>query len=139
MIPRSGASLTTSPWRKNLQPSSGAGSIWCPGGRWSRARIRSAGKTSSDPPRWSMRLDATYLQDMRSAGREIQVFMGHADEAGFLVDPLLQAAVAYKLAIIGEAAGNLSPGFRAAHTAIPWQRIRGLRNHLIHTYGDVDQ
>ena len=86
-----------------------------------------------------MRLDATYLQDMRSAGREIQVFMGHADEAGFLVDPLLQAAVAYKLAIIGEAAGNLSPGFRAAHTAIPWQRIRGLRNHLIHTYGDVDQ
>lgn len=86
-----------------------------------------------------MRLDATYLQDMRSAGAEIQAFLGPADEAGFLGDPLLQAAVAYKLAILGEAAGNLSPEFRAAHASIPWQRIRGLRNHLIHAYGDVDQ
>jgi uncharacterized protein with HEPN domain len=86
-----------------------------------------------------MRLDATYLQDLHSAGRESQAFLGSADEAGFLGDPLLQAAVAYKLAIIGEAAGNLSLEFRETHAAIPWQRIRGLRNHLIHAYGDVDQ
>lgn len=86
-----------------------------------------------------MRLDATYLQDIRLAGSEIQAFLGHAQEEGFLGDPLMQAAVAYKLAIIGEAAGNLSPEFRAAHASIPWQRIRGLRNHLIHAYGDVDQ
>jgi uncharacterized protein with HEPN domain len=86
-----------------------------------------------------MRLDATYLQDMRLAGCEINRFLGAVTEAGFLNDPLLQAAVAYKLAIIGEAAGNLSPEFRAVHARIPWQRIRGLRNHLIHAYGDVDQ
>jgi uncharacterized protein with HEPN domain len=86
-----------------------------------------------------MRLDATYLQDIRSAGTEIQDFLGQVDEAAFLKDHLLQAAVAYKLAVIGEAAGQLSLDFREAHTAIPWQRIRGLRNHLIHAYGDVDQ
>ncbi len=86
-----------------------------------------------------MRLDVTYLQDIRSAGTEIQVFLGRADEAAFLGDPLLQAAVAYKLAVIGEAAGHLSEEFRDAHAVIPWQRIRGLRNHLIHAYGDVDQ
>lgn len=86
-----------------------------------------------------MRLDATYLQDIRSAGAEIRAFLGSADEARFLADPLLQAAVAYKLAILGEAAGHLSNAFRAAHPSIPWQRIRGLRNHLIHAYGDVDQ
>ena len=86
-----------------------------------------------------MRLDATYLQDMRLAGREIGRFLGAVTEPGFLGDPLLQAAVAYKLALIGEAAGHLSPEFRAAHASIPWQRIRGLRNHLIHAYGDVDQ
>lgn len=73
------------------------------------------------------------------AGEEIRAFVGTADEPGFLLDRLLQAAVAYKLSVIGEAAGNLSPEFRAIHTAIPWQRIRGLRNHLIHAYGDVDQ
>ncbi len=86
-----------------------------------------------------MRLDATYLQDIRLAGSEIRAFLGSVDEGRFLADPLLQAAVAYKLAIIGEAAGNLSSEFRAAHASIPWQRIRGLRNHLIHAYGDVDQ
>lgn len=86
-----------------------------------------------------MRHDVTYLHDIRSAGLEIQRFLGHLDEAEFLGDPLIQAAVAYKLAIIGEAAGNLSTEFRETHTAIPWQRIRGLRNHLIHAYGDVDQ
>lgn len=86
-----------------------------------------------------MRLDATYLQDIRLAGREIGLFLGQTDEPGFLGDPLLQSAVAYQLAIIGEAAGNLSPEFREVHATIPWQRIRGLRNHLIHAYGDVDQ
>lgn len=86
-----------------------------------------------------MRLDATHLQDIRTAGAEIREFLGNTTEQGFLADHLLQAAVAYKLAIIGEAAGNLSAEFRAAHATIPWQRIRGLRNHLIHAYGDVDQ
>jgi uncharacterized protein with HEPN domain len=86
-----------------------------------------------------MRPDETYLQDIRSAGGEILAFLGTVEEASFLADALLQAAVAYKLAIIGEAAGNLSPDFRSAHSMVPWQRIRGLRNHLIHAYGDVDQ
>ena len=86
-----------------------------------------------------MRLDATHLQDIRTAGAEIWEFIGNAAELDFLNDHLLQAAVAYKLAIIGEAAGNLSAEFRTAHVTIPWQRIRGLRNHLIHAYGDVDQ
>jgi uncharacterized protein with HEPN domain len=86
-----------------------------------------------------MRPDLTYLHDIHAAGAEIQEFLGGVEENGFLGDPLLQAAIAYKLAIIGEAAGNLSAEFRAAHPVIPWQRIRGLRNHLIHAYGDVDQ
>jgi len=86
-----------------------------------------------------MRLDATHLQDIRSAAEEIQEFIGPTAVQDFLNDHLLQAAVAYKLAIIGEAAGKLSPAFREAHASIPWQRIRGLRNHLIHAYGDVDQ
>jgi len=86
-----------------------------------------------------MRLDATHLQDIHLAGIEIHNFLGQTEEGGFLSDPLLQAAIAYKLAIIGEAAGHLSPEFREAHASIPWQRIRGLRNHLIHAYGDVDQ
>jgi uncharacterized protein with HEPN domain len=86
-----------------------------------------------------MRLDVTHLQDILSAGEEVREFLGSTTEQGFLADHLLQAAVAYKLAIIGEAAGNLSEEFRTANPTIPWQRIRGLRNHLIHAYGDVDQ
>jgi uncharacterized protein with HEPN domain len=86
-----------------------------------------------------MRPDPTYLQDIQLVGDEIRQFLGDHTEVEFLLDPLLQAAVAYKLAVLGEAAGHLSPEFQATHASIPWQRIKGLRNHLIHAYGDVDQ
>jgi uncharacterized protein with HEPN domain len=38
---------------------------------------------------------------------------------------------------IGEAAGKVSPAFRAAQPAIPWREITGLRHRLIHDYDEV--
>jgi uncharacterized protein with HEPN domain len=40
---------------------------------------------------------------------------------------------------IGEAAGKLSDGFREAHASIPWDRIIGMRNRLIHAYYDINR
>ena len=39
---------------------------------------------------------------------------------------------------IGELAGNLSDGFRAAHPDIPWREIKLMRNIVAHRYGTVD-
>jgi len=41
------------------------------------------------------------------------------------------------LEVIGEAAGKVSPVFRAAQPAIPWREVTGLRHRLIHGYDEV--
>ena len=85
-----------------------------------------------------MQRDPGYLLDIQGAGKKIQQFLENHDQSEFLGDALIQAAVYYQMAIIGEAVGKLSETFRSTHANIPWQRIKGLRNHLIHAYGDVD-
>ncbi|MDR2157268.1 MAG: DUF86 domain-containing protein [Clostridiales Family XIII bacterium] len=33
----------------------------------------------------------------------------------------------------------LDEGFTAAHGDIPWHKMRGLRNRIVHDYGGIDQ
>jgi uncharacterized protein with HEPN domain len=49
-----------------------------------------------------------------------------------------QDAVIRQLEIIGEATKRLSENLRAAHPDIPWRRIAGMRDVLIHDYLGVD-
>jgi uncharacterized protein with HEPN domain len=51
----------------------------------------------------------------------------------------LVLALMKSVEIIGEAAGKLSAGFRDEHAAIPWDRIIGMRNRLIHAYYDINR
>jgi uncharacterized protein with HEPN domain len=53
-------------------------------------------------------------------------------------DDVGQLALARLLEIVGEAAGKVSPAFRASHGEIPWAEMSGLRNRLVHAYFDVD-
>ena len=46
--------------------------------------------------------------------------------------------VLWPLIVLGEAAAHVSDAFCAAHPDIPWRRIVGLRNVLIHDYSGVD-
>jgi uncharacterized protein with HEPN domain len=39
---------------------------------------------------------------------------------------------------VGEAAGRVSPEYRAAHPELPWMEMSGLRNRLAHAYFDID-
>lgn len=42
------------------------------------------------------------------------------------------------LQTLGEAARHISPQFRELHPEVPWQRIVGMRHHLVHDYLHVD-
>ena len=44
----------------------------------------------------------------------------------------------HHLQIIGEAASKLSADLRIAHPEVPWPRIVGMRNVLIHDYLGID-
>jgi uncharacterized protein with HEPN domain len=42
------------------------------------------------------------------------------------------------LIVIGEAAGRIPPEVMSAHPDVPWQRMKGMRNWVVHVYFDVD-
>jgi uncharacterized protein with HEPN domain len=51
---------------------------------------------------------------------------------------MAQDAVERNFEIIGEAAKRLSTGIKQTQDTIPWRRIAGFRDVLIHDYEDID-
>ncbi len=76
--------------------------------------------------------DEAYLLDILLAARDAQEFGSGLTKEVFATSKLHQAAIVRALEIVGEAAGKVSKEFREAHPEIPWKRIVGLRNRLIH-------
>jgi uncharacterized protein with HEPN domain len=59
-------------------------------------------------------------------------------EGAFLADTKTQDAVIRNLEIIGEAVKNISGKLKHAYQDIPWQRIAGMRDRMIHEYFGVN-
>ncbi len=69
--------------------------------------------------------------------RKIESYISVGHEV-FLTTSHWQDAVVRQLEIIGEATKRLSEDLRSRHPQIPWRRIAGLRDVLIHDYMGVD-
>jgi uncharacterized protein with HEPN domain len=54
-------------------------------------------------------------------------------------DTMLARALVNCLAVVGEAAARVTQDTRSRGPSIPWARIVGMRNRLIHAYFDIDQ
>ena len=81
--------------------------------------------------------DATLLDILKGA-RLVVEFKGKLVKKAFLRDTKTQSAILHQLLVIGEAVKRLSEDFRAGHPEIPWLRIAGMRDKLIHAYDAVD-
>lgn len=51
-------------------------------------------------------------------------------------DPQLALALVKAIEIIGEAAGGVSEETVRRYPQLPWEKMRGMRNRLIHAYFD---
>ena len=86
----------------------------------------------------SMRDDPTLLRDIVDTSRRAIADIQGRDLTALSSDHVRALGLVKCLEIVGEAAGRLSPGFRARHPSIPWPEIIGMRNRLIHAYFDID-
>jgi len=53
-------------------------------------------------------------------------------------DRMLQNAIVRSIEVVGEAAVNVSREFRDQEKGIPWAKLTGMRNRLVHAYFDID-
>ena len=81
--------------------------------------------------------DATVL-DMLAAARLAVEFMADHDLPALEKDLQLQSSVLFQLLLLGEAVKRLSDEFRDQYAEIPWKRIAGLRDRIIHRYNELD-
>ena len=56
----------------------------------------------------------------------------------FLENIRLQDASSFNISTIGEAAAHVSEDFQSVHPEIPWHKLRGIRNRLVHIF-DYEQ
>lgn len=82
--------------------------------------------------------DPATVVDIFLACEDILAFTRGMSYSDFRRDSRTQAAVAYKLTIIGEATRRFSPQFKTEHGEVPWREIADTRNVLVHQYDEVE-
>ena len=84
-----------------------------------------------------MRDDGERLQDIREAIESIEKYAARGRKA-FETDELIQTWMVHHLQILGEAASRLGDEVKEKHPDVPWKKITGMRNVLVHGYFDID-
>lgn len=79
-----------------------------------------------------------FLQHILESISEIEKYTKDISEDKFMKSTQIQDAVVRRLEIIGEAAKNIPGDIRDRYDFIPWKKITGSRDVLIHDYFEVN-
>lgn len=85
-----------------------------------------------------MKNQLIYIKDILEAIDKILNFSGKIDFETFLNDTAVHDAIMYNFIVIGEASNRLSEDFKNQHNNIEWHKLKGMRNHLAHSYDEID-
>lgn len=84
-----------------------------------------------------MRDDHLRLLDMAEAIRQIEKYASKGKQA-FERDELIRVWIVHHLQVLGEAARGISDESQKIYHQIPWNKIIGFRNILVHHYFTIN-
>jgi uncharacterized protein with HEPN domain len=73
-----------------------------------------------------------YLQEIYDCCQKILEYSKQLSYSDFCKDTKTIDAILHNLLVIGETSKNLSQQFLEKHPAIPWKKIKGLRDIIAH-------
>jgi uncharacterized protein with HEPN domain len=79
-----------------------------------------------------------FLHDILNAVADIESFINKLSYEEFVNDKKTVNAVVRSIEVIGEATKNLPEQLKAKYPEVPWKRMTGMRDKLIHGYFGVD-
>ena len=82
--------------------------------------------------------DKIRLLHILDAINEIEIYIKDIDLETFVKNSMMFNATLRQLEIIGEASNRLSENLIQNNSEVPWARIIGLRNLVIHEYFGID-
>lgn len=85
-----------------------------------------------------MRSDDIYLEHILLALKKVKRHVAGLQKSEFKRDEKTIGTVLFQIVTIGEAANNLSNQFQEKYYEIPWAKIVGMRNRLVHGYAEID-
>lgn len=86
-----------------------------------------------------MKNDKVYIGHILEAIQTIETYKEGLDFETFLQNKMASDAIIRELEIIGEASNNISEEFQKENADVPWRKIIGIRNTLIHEYFGVNK
>lgn len=81
--------------------------------------------------------DRPYLIHISECIERIEEYTADGREA-FMNSTLIQDAVLRNLQTLAESTQRLSESLKTGHSGVPWKKISGFRNVLVHNYLGVD-
>lgn len=81
--------------------------------------------------------NTVFLHHISDSCRKCVEFVKEMNYEQFEIDEKTVSAVVRELSVIGEAARKITETFRNENSQVPWEKIFGMRNRLVHDYMGV--